>query len=48
VVVDFDRIYNKAIKPAIKACELEVLRGDEEHTGGITLRKKPSRVPSTK
>ena len=35
VVVDFDQIYNDAIKPAIKGCGLEALRGDEEHTGGI-------------
>jgi tetratricopeptide (TPR) repeat protein len=35
VVVDFDQIYNEAIKPAINECGLEALRGDEEHTGGI-------------
>jgi tetratricopeptide (TPR) repeat protein len=35
VVVDFDQIYNEAIKPAIEDCGLEALRGDEEHTGGI-------------
>ena len=35
VVVDFDQIYNKAIKPAIEECGLEALRGDEERTGGI-------------
>lgn len=35
VVVDFDQIYNTAIKPAIEECGLEALRGDEEHTGGI-------------
>jgi tetratricopeptide (TPR) repeat protein len=35
VVVDFDQIYNEAIKPAIKECGLEPLRGDEERTGGI-------------
>src|SRR5215469_2283554 len=35
VVVDFDQIYNEAIKPAIEQCELEALRGDEERTGGI-------------
>src|SRR5437762_6105199 len=35
VVVDFDQIYNDAIKPAIKECGLEALRGDEERTGGI-------------
>src|SRR4029450_11605060 len=35
VVVDFDQIYNEAIKPAIEHCGLEALRGDEEHTGGI-------------
>jgi hypothetical protein len=35
VVVDFDQIYNEAIKPAIGDCGLEALRGDEESTGGI-------------
>jgi tetratricopeptide (TPR) repeat protein len=35
VVVDFDQIYNEAIKPAIEECGLETLRGDEERTGGI-------------
>src|SRR5207244_11612700 len=35
VVVDFDQVYNEAIKPAIEACGLEALRGDEERTGGI-------------
>jgi tetratricopeptide (TPR) repeat protein len=35
VVVDFDQIYNEAIKPAIDECGLEALRGDEEQTGGI-------------
>src|SRR5206468_7453978 len=35
VVVDFDQIYNEAIKPAIEESGLEALRGDEERTGGI-------------
>jgi len=35
VMVDFDQIYNEAIKPAIEECGLEALRGDEERTGGI-------------
>src|SRR5262245_26896485 len=35
VVVDFDQIYNEAIKPAIEECGLQALRGDEERTGGI-------------
>ena len=35
VVVDFDQIYNEAIKPAIEECGLDALRGDEERTGGI-------------
>lgn len=35
VIVDFDQIYNEAIKPAIEQCGLEPLRGDEESTGGI-------------
>jgi hypothetical protein len=35
VLVDFDQIYDNAIKPAIEQCGLEPLRGDEESTGGI-------------
>ena len=35
IVVDFDQIYNEAIKPAIEQCGLEPLRGDEESTGGM-------------
>ena len=35
VVVDFDQIYNEAIKPAIEECGLVALRADEESTGGI-------------
>jgi hypothetical protein len=35
VVVDFDQIYNEAIKPAINECGLEALPGDEERTAGI-------------
>jgi hypothetical protein len=35
VLVDFDQIYNEAIKPAIEECGLDALRGDEERTGGI-------------
>jgi tetratricopeptide (TPR) repeat protein len=35
VIVDFDQIYNEAIKPAIEECGLQALRGDEERTGGI-------------
>ena len=35
VVVDFDQIYNEAIKPTIEQCGLEARRGDEERTGGI-------------
>src|SRR5436309_15436468 len=35
VVVDFDQIYNEAIKPAIEECGLGALRGEEERRGGI-------------
>jgi tetratricopeptide (TPR) repeat protein len=35
VIVDFEQIYNEAIKPAIEGCGLEALRGDKEQTGGI-------------
>lgn len=33
--IDFDHIYNTAIKPAIEDAGLEPLRGDEERTGGV-------------
>lgn len=35
VEIDFDHIYESAIKPAIEDAGLEALRGDEEKTGGI-------------
>src|SRR5215217_7380047 len=35
IEIDFDQIYEAAIKPAISAVGLEPLRGDEERTGGI-------------
>ena len=35
VEVDFDSVYENAIKPAIVNCDLEPVRGDEERTGGI-------------
>jgi len=33
--VDFDRVYQIAIKPSAEAADLEVLRADEERSGGI-------------
>lgn len=33
--IDFDQIYQAGIKPAVEDAGLEVLRGDEERTGGI-------------
>ncbi len=33
--IDFDRVYQNAIKPAGEAADLEVIRADEERTGGI-------------
>jgi tetratricopeptide (TPR) repeat protein len=35
VEIDFDQVYNDAIKPAILAAGLDAIRGDEERTGGI-------------
>ncbi len=35
VIVDFDSIYELAIKPAIDGAGLESIRGDKEQTGGI-------------
>jgi tetratricopeptide (TPR) repeat protein len=33
--IDFDRVYQEAIRPAGEAADLEVIRADEERTGGI-------------
>jgi tetratricopeptide (TPR) repeat protein len=33
--IDFDQIYNEAIKPSAEESGLECIRGDEERTGGI-------------
>ena len=33
--IDFDRIYNEAIRPAIEDAAMEPIRADEEKTGGI-------------
>ena len=35
MIVDFDQIFNKAIKPAIQECMPQALSGDEERTGEI-------------
>ncbi|HSH74786.1 MAG TPA: TRAFs-binding domain-containing protein, partial [Longimicrobiales bacterium] len=35
VEIDFDRVYQAAIKPAIEGVGLECVRGDEERTGGV-------------
>ena len=34
-VVDFDAVYERLIKPAVVAAELEPLRADEEIAGGV-------------
>jgi tetratricopeptide (TPR) repeat protein len=33
--IDFDDIYNRAIKPAALACDVEIIRADEELSGGF-------------
>ena len=33
--IDFDRIYEDAIRPGIEAAGMEPIRADEERTGGI-------------
>jgi hypothetical protein len=35
VEIDFDDIYEKAIKPAALACNVEIIRADEERSGGF-------------
>jgi hypothetical protein len=34
-VVDFDAIYQNGIKPAIDGLDVDVIRADEEHSGGV-------------
>jgi hypothetical protein len=46
VLVDFDQIYNEAIKPAIEGCGLEALRGDQERTGGIISQRDVRAAPA--
>lgn len=36
--IDFDAIYESAIRPAAGSLGLDVIRGDEEKTGGIIMR----------
>lgn len=36
--LNFDKIYNELIKPAVLFCDLEPIRADEEHMGG-TIHK---------
>jgi len=36
--IDFDKIYNDFIKPAIEDAGLEPIRADEEQTGGIIYK----------
>jgi len=38
VEIDFDKIYEEAICPAVEKLNLDIIRGDEEHTGGIIMR----------
>ena len=33
--IDFNRIYESALEPAIEAADMEPIRADEERTGGI-------------
>ncbi len=35
VEIDFDRIYDAGIKPAVEDADLECIRGDQEQSGGI-------------
>lgn len=44
IEIDFDQIYQRAIKPAVEAERLTCLRGDEESTGGIIHRAMFARL----
>ena len=37
-IVDFDVLYERCIKPAAEAADVEVIRADEETLGGIIHR----------
>ncbi|MGD1967406.1 MAG: TRAFs-binding domain-containing protein [Desulfobacterales bacterium] len=42
--IDFDQIYDEAIKPSAEESGLECIRGDEERTGGIIHRAMFARL----
>jgi len=42
--INFDQIYNQAIKPSAEESGLECIRGDEERTGGIIHRAMFARL----
>ena len=42
--IDFDRIYDNVIKPAVRDAQLEPLRADEEKEGGIIHRSMYERL----
>lgn len=44
VEIDFDQIYKKAIIPAASKCDVEIIRADEERTGGIIHRSMYERL----
>ena len=33
--IDFDAVYEQAIRPAIEGAKMEPIRADEERTGGV-------------
>jgi tetratricopeptide (TPR) repeat protein len=44
IEINFDQIYNEAIKPSAEESGLECIRGDEERTGGIIHRAMFARL----
>jgi hypothetical protein len=44
IEINFDQIYNDAIRPSAEESGLECIRGDEERTGGIIHRAMFARL----
>ena len=44
IEIDFDYIYNNAIKPAATSSDVEIIRADEERTGGFIHRSMYERL----
>ena len=44
-MIDFDRVYEEAIRPAVLAAEMDPIRADEERVGGIIQPRRVRPIP---